>query len=146
MEFKLQDFWISVFPERKPDAGSSLYALSRQLYREELHIWICILPCLPIHIVWRAKYRKEKDDKKIINWIRWRLWSFRERENLKKIEVIRKAGHSHHCACRQVWGDGACNCSFKLMGTHNKSCKPTKKEIWEWAAKVSAAQPKESPK
>ena len=82
IEFKPQFFWFGVFPERKPDAGSSLYALSRQLYKEELHIWICLLPCLPVHIVYRLKYRKKK-------------------------EAVSK---------------------------------PTSKEIWEWAAEVSAAQ------
>ena len=60
IEFKPRFFWFGVFPERKPDAGYSLYALSRRLYKSELHIWICLLPCFPIHIVWRAKYRGGK--------------------------------------------------------------------------------------
>jgi hypothetical protein len=29
----------------------------------------------------------------------------------KKISDLENNGHSHHCACRQVWGDGECECS-----------------------------------
>ena len=31
-------------------------------------------------------------------------------KGLPKIEKLRKEGHSHHCACRIVWGDGECTC------------------------------------
>ena len=26
------------------------------------------------------------------------------------IELLKEKGHTHHCACRQVWGDGECEC------------------------------------
>jgi len=29
----------------------------------------------------------------------------------QRIEDIEKDGHTSHCACRQVWGDGECECS-----------------------------------
>lgn len=35
LEFKLADLWIGAFWQRRIDG---------------LHIWICFLPCLPIHI------------------------------------------------------------------------------------------------
>lgn len=31
----------------------------------------------------------------------------------KKIMDLEKDGHSHHCACRMVWGDGLCECKVK---------------------------------
>ena len=34
----------------------------------------------------------------------------------KKIEKIRKDGHTYHCACRQVWGDGECECDLYAQG------------------------------
>jgi hypothetical protein len=36
IEFKLQDMWIGVYWQKK-------YAC--------LHIWICLVPCFPIHII-----------------------------------------------------------------------------------------------
>ena len=34
-------------------------------------------------------------------------------ENLEKIKELRMSGHTHHCACRLVWGDGECECGKK---------------------------------
>jgi hypothetical protein len=31
-------------------------------------------------------------------------------EELKQIREIETQGHTYHCACRQVWGDGECEC------------------------------------
>jgi hypothetical protein len=31
-------------------------------------------------------------------------------EDHKKIDAFLYDGHSHHCACRLVWGDGECEC------------------------------------
>ncbi|MCF7811576.1 hypothetical protein K9N50_11375 [bacterium] len=36
--------------------------------------------------------------------------------DLKKIDDIISQGHSHHCACRQVWGDGECECDLYEHG------------------------------
>lgn len=39
LEFKLEDFWMGVFWKRDAHA---------------LHIWICLVPCLPFHVqLWR---------------------------------------------------------------------------------------------
>ena len=40
----------------------------------------------------------------------WEKWEEEESENLKEIERLREMGHTYHCACRQVWGDGECEC------------------------------------
>ena len=34
----------------------------------------------------------------------------------KRIEELEKAGHSSHCAARQVWGDGECECDMYKDG------------------------------
>lgn len=44
LEFKLEDFWIGVFWKRKPRWEELRYV------GKDLHIWICIIPCFPIHI------------------------------------------------------------------------------------------------
>lgn len=31
-------------------------------------------------------------------------------EDYEEIRKLKKKGHSEHCACRQVWGDGECEC------------------------------------
>jgi hypothetical protein len=41
IEFKLQDMWVGVFWKRDVDFITDL---------RELNIWICLIPCLPIHI------------------------------------------------------------------------------------------------
>jgi hypothetical protein len=37
-------------------------------------------------------------------------------EEMKQINKLQKQGHSHHCACRQVWGDGECECDLYKQG------------------------------
>ena len=33
-------------------------------------------------------------------------------DQLKQVQLINK-GHTHHCAMRQTWGDGECECGKK---------------------------------
>lgn len=47
-ECKWADLWIGVFWKRKSGPGWSV-----------LHIWICLVPCFPIH-VWVARSDKER--------------------------------------------------------------------------------------
>lgn len=37
-------------------------------------------------------------------------------EELEQIKAIQAKGHPHHCACRQVWGDGECECDLYKKG------------------------------
>lgn len=46
----------------------------------------------------------------------WEKWEEDEADNLKRIEEMQKQGHSHHCACRQIWGDGECECDLYAQG------------------------------
>ena len=31
---------------------------------------------------------------------------------LEAISMLERKGHTHYCACRQVWGDGECECYY----------------------------------
>ena len=37
-------------------------------------------------------------------------------KDLNRIKQIQKDGHPYHCACRQVWGDGECECYLYQKG------------------------------
>lgn len=50
------------------------------------------------------------------NQKRWEEWEIAEAENIKRIRELQAKGHPHHCACRQVWGDGECECDLYEMG------------------------------
>jgi len=47
---------------------------------------------------------------------KWREWEEEEKENLAEITRLQLKGHTHHCACRQVWGDGECECDLYKKG------------------------------
>ena len=42
----------------------------------------------------------------------WSAWEADKTESLQLINELQAKGHSHHCACRQVWGDGECECDL----------------------------------
>lgn len=44
------------------------------------------------------------------NYILWKIWHFKYRKDLREVKRLQKQGHTHHCACRIVWGDGECEC------------------------------------
>ena len=35
-------------------------------------------------------------------------------EDEVKINELIRIGHTLHCSCRQVWGDGECECGYKV--------------------------------
>ncbi len=41
----------------------------------------------------------------------WEVWEEEHADELREIEVFERQGHTPHCACRLVWGDGECECS-----------------------------------
>jgi len=60
LEFKLQDFWVGIFwkntvTQTKELVYSSVNKGNVYLVENILDIWICLIPCLPIHI---TKYSK----------------------------------------------------------------------------------------
>lgn len=50
------------------------------------------------------------------NDILWKQWEVEEADNLKEIDRLIEKRHSHHCACRIVWGDGECTCDMEKRG------------------------------
>ena len=46
----------------------------------------------------------------------WEKWEIEEADNLKEIKRLQENGHSQHCACRIVWGDGECECELYQHG------------------------------
>ncbi len=52
VEFKIEDCWIGIFWRFKEVGyGSILGSVT-----EDLNIWICLIPCFPIHIIRSHKY------------------------------------------------------------------------------------------
>lgn len=48
LEFKLADMWVGLFWRRGwPMDGNGL----------QVDMWICLIPCLPIHVTWRRRMR-----------------------------------------------------------------------------------------
>jgi hypothetical protein len=47
---------------------------------------------------------------------KWAEFEEEHKEEYERIEQIKAAGHSVHCACRQVWGDGECECDLYELG------------------------------
>ena len=41
----------------------------------------------------------------------WEEWEIEEADNITKTKELQREGHTLHCACRQVWGDGICTCT-----------------------------------
>lgn len=37
-------------------------------------------------------------------------------EDLRRIDELARMGHTDHCATRQVWGDGECECHVEGKG------------------------------
>ena len=57
LELKWQDLWIGIFhkQELKIEIGGMIMYFPMQyevIKTMEQHIWICLIPCLPIHIWW----------------------------------------------------------------------------------------------
>lgn len=49
-KFKLQDFWVGVFWESKYNIG---YEASNGISEKvSFDLYICLLPCLPLHFKW----------------------------------------------------------------------------------------------
>lgn len=46
----------------------------------------------------------------------WREWEVETKDDHKRIDAFISKGHSEHCACRQVWGDGECECDLYAKG------------------------------
>lgn len=48
LEWKLAELWVGVFWQEKP-AGYHLLGVGH--IERELHVYVCLLPCVPIHLI-----------------------------------------------------------------------------------------------
>ena len=49
VQYKSQDKWIGIYHENV--YGSYLNTRTKEKIGEELHIWICLIPCFPVYII-----------------------------------------------------------------------------------------------
>lgn len=40
----------------------------------------------------------------------WKQWEIEQSGAIFRIRELEQEGHTNHCACRIVWGDGECEC------------------------------------
>jgi hypothetical protein len=60
IEWKPEDLWIGVYWERKPEtAWGKRY--DGEWLATTLHVWVCILPMLPIHLKWPKQFAHLSD-------------------------------------------------------------------------------------
>jgi hypothetical protein len=52
LKFKLADLWVGAFWDRR----KTQYGTARGIVIEEFHLWVCLMPCFPIHYVAASKY------------------------------------------------------------------------------------------
>jgi len=68
VEFKLQDFWIGVFWKRSEskwirEEDQNENAIWRSRKSDRIDAWICLMPCIPIHVVavWNNRLLTEQE-------------------------------------------------------------------------------------
>jgi hypothetical protein len=47
LEFKIEDLWVGLFWKSKYQAAGG-----GKWERSEYDLWICLIPCVPIHLRW----------------------------------------------------------------------------------------------
>lgn len=47
---------------------------------------------------------------------KWQAFEVENADDIAQIDKIIASGHPRHCACRQVWGDGECECDLYEKG------------------------------
>ena len=56
IEFKPQDCWIGVFWKKRKKYDAEIYYRTKAIRKKErLDVWICIVPMLPIHLVFEKE-------------------------------------------------------------------------------------------
>ena len=58
VEFKLEDFWIGVYWRQTPQTSYDYFNETEHLIGWQYDVWVCLLPCLPVHITWERVIRK----------------------------------------------------------------------------------------
>lgn len=55
-EYKLEDFWIGAFWKVESDPKYRLF--------DRLDVWICLIPCFPLHLMFYYNFRQQLETKK----------------------------------------------------------------------------------
>jgi hypothetical protein len=50
LEFKIEDMWIGVYWKSSCTTLAHMDGKEPEVTYNQLDIWVCLLPCLPIHI------------------------------------------------------------------------------------------------
>lgn len=58
LEFKIQDFWVGVFWKSTWNIGYE--SCSGPQERVTFDIWLCLVPCVPIHFAWRHIHKERR--------------------------------------------------------------------------------------
>jgi hypothetical protein len=53
LEFKPQDVWVGVYWKTTREFGAETGDPEQSLVCVRCDMWLCLLPCLPIHFSWR---------------------------------------------------------------------------------------------
>jgi hypothetical protein len=61
---------------------------------------------------WTDIEKESSDEVILTNEELWKQWKEEHKEELTRIDELLKEGHTRHCACRLVWGDGCCECGL----------------------------------
>lgn len=55
LEWNISDVWVGLYWTWKV----ACYATAYGLVRRELHLYVCVLPCLPLHVILGVPRREE---------------------------------------------------------------------------------------
>jgi len=86
-EWKLRDFWVGGYWKRG---------------RLQTDVWICLLPCLPIHIIF------------------WRVECPQCGALVKKLSKEEPTGHEF-CCIHCAWNPDGCRCRYGELGLPEKN-------------------------
>lgn len=77
VEFKVEDLWIGLYWRRmrSPLCGLTAGKRYRLVDRERVDVWICVLPCLPVHLWWWRDCDRRgllsRAWRRILVWLPW---------------------------------------------------------------------------
>ena len=71
--------------------------------------------CKKCEKAFKPVYRKPENYCDKCNDELWAEWEIEHADELTSIDELKTKGHSRHCACRIIWGDGECTCSMEKI-------------------------------
>lgn len=59
VEFKPEDCWIGIFWKRRT-LSRACFTTGSYAQRTDTHVWVCLLPCFPIHLTFNGEWSNGK--------------------------------------------------------------------------------------